>query len=231
MADTPKNPNNDPVTSASSGQSSKTPSSGAADDRPAAGATSKPASAGSSGTGSAGASSAGSASRPSGASSSPTGSAGSSASRPRPAVNRSGDGYPEVDTLSFDPEEADWVGQTRRWIEENPGMAIAAAAAAGLLVGRLVAALIPEPEPQTFSDKVEARARELAKQGRYAANDAGDVVSKQLAIAADALSEASVAVGKGAKKGFDEAKDFGEFLAETIGQTVAERASKWLDKR
>lgn len=168
---------------------------------------------------------------------SPTGGGDGSASKagatpnPRPAVSETNAGYPEVDTLSFDPEDGDWLARSRRWIEENPGLAVIGAAAAGLLIGRAVAALIPEPEPETFSDKVERRARELASQGRYVAADAGEVVAGQLSIAAEALSEASRAVGHGAKKGYDEAKDFGEFLAETIGQTVAQKASKWLDKR
>ncbi len=160
-----------------------------------------------------------------------SGSAARNPAPPRPAVSRSGDGYPEVDTLSFDPEDGDWVGQTRRWVEQNPVLAVAAAAAGGLLLGRIVSALIPDPEPKTFSEKVEIRARELADHSRDAAADAGEVVSKQLAIAADALSEASKAVAKNAKKGYDDAKDFGAFLAETVGQTVADRAAKWLDKR
>ena len=166
-----------------------------------------------------------------GATSSSPGAQARSGATPRPAVRQSGDASPKADTLSFDPENGDWVAQTKRWIEENPVLAIAGAAAAGLIIGRLVAAAIPDPEPQTFSDKVEVRARELAKQGRYAAADAGDVASQQLAIAAEALGEASKAVAKGAKKGYGEAKDFGEFLAETVGDAVASKANKWLDKR
>jgi len=165
-------------------------------------------------------------------SSSPSSQASSGATPPpRPAVRQTGDGNPRVDTLSFEPEGGDWVAKTKRWIEENPALAIAGAAAAGLIVGRLVAAAIPEPEPQTFSDKVEQRAKELAKQGRYVASDAGEIASQQLAIAAEALGEASKAVAQGAKKGYGEAKDFGEFLAETVGDAVATKASKWLDKR
>lgn len=151
---------------------------------------------------------------------------------PRPAVKQQGgDGHPEVDTLSFDPEDSDFLAQTRRWIEQNPALAIAGAAAAGLIIGRVVAALIPEPEPQTFSEKVEARARELAKQGRYVASDAGEIAAQQLAIAADALQEASKAVGKGAKRGFEEAKDFSAYVSEAVGQALAEKASNWLEKR
>jgi hypothetical protein len=150
--------------------------------------------------------------------------------RPRTAVDDTGEGYPEVDMLSFDPEDDDWMLRARRWVEENPGLAVLGAAAAGLLIGRLVAAAIPEPEPEPLSRQVERRAKELAKQGRYAASDAGDIVAKQLAVAAEALGEASVAVGKGAKRGYDEAKDFGEYLAETVGQAIAKKAGTWINK-
>jgi hypothetical protein len=167
----------------------------------------------------------------SGATSPSPGSQAQPGATPRPTVRQTGDGYPKVDTLSFDPEDGDWVTSTKRWIEQNPMLAIAGAAAAGLLIGRLVAAAIPDPEPETFGEKVEKRARQLAKQGSYAAADASEVASQQLAVAAEALGEASKAVAQGAKKGYDEAKDFGEFLAETVGQAVATKASKWLDKR
>lgn len=151
-------------------------------------------------------------------------------STPRPALNTSGEGYPDVDTLSFEPEGNDWVAQTRRWVEQNPALAIAGAAAAGLIIGRLVMAAIPEPEPEPLSKQLEARAKKLAKEGRYAAEDAGQVASEQLSIAAEALAEASKAVGKGAKKGYVEAKDFGEYLADTVGEAIARKASQLLDR-
>lgn len=149
---------------------------------------------------------------------------------PRPAVQDTGEGYPHVDTLSYDPEDGDWVGQTRRWIEENPGLALAGAAVAGLAIGRLVAAAIPERRPETPQEKIERRARLAAEHGREFAEDAGEVISKQLAIAADALGEASKAVAQGAKKGYGEAKDLSEFLAETIGEAISKKAAHWLNR-
>jgi hypothetical protein len=152
-------------------------------------------------------------------------------SAPRPAVGDTGEGYPETDNLSYEPEGRDWLTLSRRWIEQNPGLAMVGAAAAGLLIGRLVAAAIPEPEPETFTEKVDRRARLLAKEGRYAASDAGEAVSQQLSVAADALSDAAKAVATGTRRGYSEAKDFGEFLAENIGSAIAARANKWLDTR
>src|SRR5690606_33215245 len=60
-----------------------------------------------------------------------------------------------------DDYETDALGQARRWVEDNPVLAIAAAAGVGLVVGRLVMALIPEPEPPSFSKRVEQRAKQV----------------------------------------------------------------------
>src|SRR5690606_28169865 len=100
----------------------------------------------------------------------------------------------------------------------------------GLIVGRLVVMAMPEPEPKTLTGKIEKRAHELAKQGRYVADDAGDAIARQLAIAAEALGEASGAVAKNAKKGYSEAKDFSETIAEAIGEAFSKKASSWLDR-
>lgn len=136
-----------------------------------------------------------------------------------------------VDSASFDPEGVDWVVRVREWVEDNPILAVAGAAVAGLVIGRVVAALIPEPEPETLKSQIERRAKELAKQSKSVAGETSEVVSAQLSAAAEALSEASKTVAKGAKKGIGEAKDFGEYLAETIGDALAAKASQWLDKR
>lgn len=150
---------------------------------------------------------------------------------PRAAVPGAGEGYPAVDTGAFDPEGQDWLSRARRWIEQNPGLAIAGAAAAGLLIGRAIAAAIPEPEPETLTEALQRRARELAEHGREVAGDTREVISKQLAIAADALAEASRALGKGTQRGYAEAKEFGEFVADSFGKAAAERLSRWLETR
>jgi ElaB/YqjD/DUF883 family membrane-anchored ribosome-binding protein len=136
-----------------------------------------------------------------------------------------------VDRLSLDPADSDdWVTRTKLWVEENPALAIVGAIGIGLLVGRIVTAAIPDPQPKTLTGKIEQRAKELSKQGRYYADDAGDAISKQLAVAAEALSEASHAVSKNAKHGFEEAKDFSESIAEAIGHAFSKKAGDWLDK-
>ena len=47
---------------------------------------------------------------------------------------------------------------------------------------------------------------------------------------ADALSEASGAVAKNAKKGYSEARDFSETVAEAIGHAFSKKAGDWLEK-
>lgn len=157
---------------------------------------------------------------------------GSSAgSSPRPVTTTPGAGDPTVDRLSLDPADSDdWVTRTKLWVEENPVLAVVGAVGLGLIVGRLVVMAMPEPEPKTLTGKIEKRAHELAKQGRYVADDAGDAIARQLAIAAEALGEASGAVAKNAKKGYAEAKDFSETIAEAIGEAFSKKASSWLER-
>ena len=149
----------------------------------------------------------------------------------RPVTTTPSFGDPTVDRLSLDPADSDdWVTRTRLWVEENPALAIVGAVGLGLLIGRIVTMALPEPEPKTLTGKIEKRAHELAKQGRYVADDAGDAIARQLAVAADALSEASGAVAKNAKKGYSEARDFSETVAEAIGHAFSKKAGDWLEK-
>lgn len=150
---------------------------------------------------------------------------------PRPITSTPAYGDPTVDRLALEPADSDdWVTRTKLWVEENPALAVVGAVGLGLLVGRIVTSALPSPEPKTLTGKIEKRAHELAKQGRYVADDAGDAIARQLAVAADALAEASGAVQKNAKKGYGEAKDFSETIAEAIGDAFSKKASDWIDK-
>ena len=136
-----------------------------------------------------------------------------------------------MDRLALEPADSDdWVARTKLWVEENPALAVVGAVGLGLLVGRIVMAALPDPAPKTLTGKIEQRAHELAKQGRYYADDAGDAIARQLAVAADALAEASGAVQKNAKKGYSEAKDFSETIAEAIGDAFSKKAGDWINK-
>lgn len=153
------------------------------------------------------------------------------ASTTRPVTSNPAYGDPTVDRLSLEPaDNDDWVTRTKLWVEENPALAVVGAIGLGLLVGRIVTAAIPDPEPKTLTDKIEKRARELSKQGRYYADDAGDAIAQQLAVAADALGEAAHVVSKNAKHGLDEAKDFSEHIADAIGEAFSKKANDWLKR-
>ena len=62
-----------------------------------------------------------------------------------------------------DYAEQDWLTTTKGWVEEHPALAILAASGIGLLAGRLVTGLFPDPEP-SLADRVEDRARVYRKQ-------------------------------------------------------------------
>ncbi len=158
-----------------------------------------------------------------------TNSATAAAGRPVTTMPNYGD--PTVDRLSLEPADSeDWVTRTKMWVEENPVLAVVGAVGLGLLVGRVAMAAAPQPAPKTLTDKIEQRAKLLAKQGRYAADDAGDAISQQLAVAADALSEAAHSVSKNAQHGYAEAKDFTETIADAIGEAFSKKASDWMSK-
>jgi ElaB/YqjD/DUF883 family membrane-anchored ribosome-binding protein len=133
-----------------------------------------------------------------------------------------------------DDYETDWLGQTRRWVEENPVLAIAAAAGVGLVVGRLVMALLPEPEPPPFSARVEKRARQLRKDAAVFADDAGEVLSDRLKKAANALSDAAEVVADKAETGYERSKDLAEVVGDAVTAAVtglvAKKADGWLSR-
>ncbi|MDT0632918.1 hypothetical protein RQM47_12505 [Rubrivirga sp. S365] len=62
-----------------------------------------------------------------------------------------------------DYADQDWVTKTKSWVEEHPGLAILAATGIGLLAGRVVTALLPDPEP-TLADRVEKKAKVYKKE-------------------------------------------------------------------
>ena len=78
---------------------------------------------------------------------------GSSARPPLPADYEMPDDY----------AGQDWLTQTKGWVEEHPGLAILAASGIGLLAGRIVSGLFPDPEP-SLADRVEDRARVYKKE-------------------------------------------------------------------
>ena len=151
------------------------------------------------------------------------------------------------------------VDKAKAWVEGNPGLAILALAGAGLVVGRLVTALVPDSEPETIVDRVEKRARELAKdakkQGRGALKTARkDVKAARkdtasfLDDAADTIAERTKQARKAARSfaadaqetAYDAADTAREYahdgsdrlhdLAETIADAVKSVVDDWVDR-
>jgi ElaB/YqjD/DUF883 family membrane-anchored ribosome-binding protein len=133
-----------------------------------------------------------------------------------------------------DDFESDWLGQTRQWVEDNPVLAIAAAAGVGLVVGRLVMALVPEPEPPSFAERVEQRAKQLRKGAAVVADDAGEALAESLKKAAHALTDAAEAVAGKAESGFEKTKDLAEVVSDAVKAAVAgvmvKKADDWMSR-
>ena len=133
-----------------------------------------------------------------------------------------------------DDYETDWLGQTRRWVEENPAIAVVAAAGAGLVIGRLVMSLFPDPEPPGFAERVEQRAKQLRKNTSGYADDAGDVLAVQLKKASEALGDAAETIAEKAETGYEKSKDLAEVVADAakaaVAGVVAQKADSWLGR-
>lgn len=126
------------------------------------------------------------------------------------------------------------VDKIKRWAEANPGLAIVAAAGVGLLVGRIVTALVPDPEPPSLQKRVETRAKALKKTASVRADDASDVIAERLHEAAEAIREAASTVADKSEEGFERTKDLAEHIADAVKVAVSGVAGKklddWMDK-
>ena len=150
----------------------------------------------------------------------------------------------------------DWLETAKQWVEDHPGLAVLAAAGTGLVVGRLVTALFPDPEPPTLAERVEARAKVLQKEaGKQAkrlgkdarkqgtvykkqalafADDAGDSLQASLHRASEALREAAAKAGDAAEDGYEKSKDLAETIADAakvaVTGVLASKIDDWVGK-
>ena len=122
----------------------------------------------------------------------------------------------------------------KAWAEANPGLAIVAAAGVGLVVGRIVTAMVPDPAPPTLQKRVETRARALKKAGVHRAEDASDVIAERLQEAADAIRGAAGTAVEKSEEGLERTKDLAEHIADAVKVAVTGVAAKklddWMDK-
>ena len=143
----------------------------------------------------------------------------------------------------------DWVATTKDWVEEHPALALVAAAGVGILAGRIVGALFPDPEP-SLADRVEKRAKSMrkdlkkeAKQRRKDikkyrkqakkrgevykkdasafAHDAGESFEDLLGRASTSIRDAAHSAGEVAEEGVEKTKDLAETIADAAKVAVA----------
>ncbi len=144
----------------------------------------------------------------------------------------------------------------KQWVEDHPGLAVLAAAGIGIVAGRIVSALFPDPEPPSLTDRVEKRARvlkkeatkrgkaykkEAAKHGKVYkkealafADGAGDSLQDSLHRASEALREAAERAGDAAEEGYEKTKDFAETIADAakvaVAGVLATKVDDWVNK-
>ena len=135
----------------------------------------------------------------------------------------------------LDDYAADALKAVKNWVEDNPTLAIAAAAGIGFVAGRLITALFPEPEPPSLTERVEKRASKLRKEAAHYADDAGEVLSHKLKVAADALSDAAETAAHKAEAGYERSKDLADVVTDAakaaVAGVVAKKADSWLSRR
>ena len=135
----------------------------------------------------------------------------------------------------LDDYATDALKAVKNWIEDNPTLAIAAAAGIGFVAGRLITALFPEPEPPSLTERVEERARKLRMEAAHYADDAGEALSHKLKVAADALSDAAETAAHKAEAGYERSKDLADVVTDAakaaVAGAVAKKADSWLSRR
>ncbi len=135
----------------------------------------------------------------------------------------------------LDDYASDTLTSIKNWVEENPTLAVAAAAGIGFIVGRLIPALFPDPEPPSLAERVEQRARVLRKEASHYADDAGEVLSRKLKTAADALSDAAETAAHKAEAGYERSKDLADVVTDAakaaVAGAVAKKADSWFARR
>lgn len=159
----------------------------------------------------------------------------SSVRPPAPADYKMPDDY--ATETSFDKVKA--------WAEANPGLAVLAAAGIGVVAGRILTSMVPDPDPPTLAERVEARAKTLQKEAKkkgkvYSkqasawADDAGDSLSDALDRAAEAIREAAGTAGNYAEEGVEKTKDLAETVSDAvkvaISGIVAAKIDDWVDR-
>ena len=125
------------------------------------------------------------------------------------------------------------IDAVKQWAEAHPGLALLAAGGVGLVVGRLLMALSPDPEPPSLAERVEKRAKKLNKKARkgasHAYDDAKDNAAEAAAASAAAVAAAAVVLKEAAEKWAEKAGHSAEKFADKAGHVAEEGADKAKD--
>ncbi len=139
----------------------------------------------------------------------------------------------------------DPIATVKAWVEAHPGLSVLAAAGIGLVVGRVVTGLFPDPEPPSLADRVEKRAHQLQKEAKKRgkvykkeaaafASTTGDSLQDNLHRASEALREAASATGHVAEEGYEKTKDLAETIADAakvaVTGVLAAKLDDWIGK-
>lgn len=122
------------------------------------------------------------------------------------------------------------MDKTKEWVEQNPALALLAAAGIGLVVGRLATALIPKPKPETLVQKVEARADELSKEARKQAKRMSAEAKSRAKKAGAVLSERFEDVSEAAEEGIGKSRELADHIADAVKVAVAGVAAKKVEE-
>ena len=135
--------------------------------------------------------------------------------------------------------------KARVWAEAHPGLAVLAAAGAGLVIGRIVTGLFPDPEPPSLADRVEKKAKvlqkqakkqgkDLRKQASVVSHDAGESLQDLIDRASHALRDAAGTAGDAAEDGYEKTKDFAEHLSDAVKVAItgvlASKIDDWVKR-
>ena len=102
------------------------------------------------------------------------------------------------------------IEKARLWAEAHPGLALLAAGVGGLVIGRILVGLAPDPEPETLSTRVEKRAKQLKKQAKGSFEEAKDSAGEAATATSAALAAAAIALKEAAERAAEKAGDWAE---------------------
>jgi len=131
-----------------------------------------------------------------------------------------------TDLAELDVHDA--IDRGKKWVKENPVLAVAAAVGVGLAVGGIAAWAGREPEPEPVATRLRKRARSVSDRAQDALKDVGETVAEQLssstATLRDGVSNLSSEVVGRASDYREDVERHAARLAESIAENAVAAA-------